>query len=136
MTRHANICSDIWLPRLADLSRVPPFLRPACKMAAGRRSKPWRDIDVQGSPSSDAERAAPDVPNGSGAKLLRRPSRLTSRRMSDGRAGAVPVAQNSGRKLADLHRDSREQSGALRKEQSRSVPLQLVSSPPRDGCAG
>jgi len=29
--------SDIWLPLRADLLRVPPFLRPASKMAAGRR---------------------------------------------------------------------------------------------------
>ena len=45
--------------------------------------------------------------------------------MSDRRAGAVPVARNSGRELADPHRDSREQPEASRKEQSRPLHRSL-----------
>jgi GST-like protein len=33
----ATICSDIWLPRPADISRVPPSLRSASKTAARQR---------------------------------------------------------------------------------------------------
>ena len=124
------------LSRPAEFSRIPPFLRPACRMVTGRRQKPRRDFDVQGISSLDAGSAAPDLANDPSARRLRRPSGVTSRRMSDRRAGVVPVVRNIGRKLAGPHRDARGPSEAPRTEQSRPAPPQLVSSPPRDDCAG
>src|SRR3712207_7446678 len=51
---------------------------------------------------------------------LRWLSGITSRRMSDRRAGVVPVARNSGRKLAGPDRDARGPAEAPQTEQSRS----------------
>ena len=73
-----------------------------------------------GSSPSDAAGTAPDGANGPGAKLLRQPSRLTSRRMSDRRAGAVP-ARNSGESWLILI-GIRENSQKLL-ERSKVVPL-------------